>query len=299
MEPTVTPCDASFGAVVTDIDLSKPDELPWDLIDAAFLEHALLIFPGQHLESGDQVAFAEHFGSIELLTPNPDMKAVPLSNVTKEGELADEKLDFVQVLRGNEGWHTDSSYMRLAAKASVLSARVVPADGGGTEWADMRAAYESLDEETKARIEGLSAYHSIYYSQARMGHEAKPGAGYGFHEEGQPLRPLVKIHPETGRPALCIGRHAHDIPGLSPDESEALLDGLLDFACRPPRTIEHAWQPGDVALWDNRCLLHRARPYTRSEPRVMVHVRVAGDPQSERAETMAEDRFVAAESTAG
>ena len=109
------------------------------------------------------------------------------------------------------------------------------------------------------------------------------GASYGFHQEDPPLRPLVKVHPVTGRPALYIGRHAYGIPGLSPEESEALLDELVDFACRPPRTYEHNWQPGDVVIWDNRCVLHRARPYDRSEPRVMKHVRVAGDPASEMA----------------
>ncbi len=290
MPPTLTKADATFGAYVEDVDLSKPDEVPWAWIDAAFLEHALLIFPDQHLSADDQVAFAEHFGEIELLTPNAAIKAVPLSNVTKDGSLADETLDYVQVLRGNEGWHTDSSYMRLAAKASVLSARVVPSEGGETEWADMRAAYDALDDATKARIEGLSAYHSLYHSQAKLGHEARPGVGYGFHEEGEPLRPLVKTHPETARKALYIGRHAHDVPGLAPEESEALLDELLDFACRPPRTLKHAWRAGDVALWDNRSLLHRARPYERNEARVMVHARVAGDPKTEWAEVTASDR---------
>jgi len=292
--PTLTRCDASFGAVVEGVDLSRPASLPWEWIDAAFLEHALLLFPGQHLEPDAQVAFAEHFGPIERLTPNPDLKAVPLSNVTKEGTIVDESVDYVQILRGNEGWHTDSSYMRLAAKASVLSAHVVPEGGGGTEWADMRAAWDALDDATKRRIDGLAAHHSIYYSQAKIGHAAKPGSGYGFHEEGEPLRPLVKTHPETGRKALYIGRHAHDVPGLSPAESEALLDELLDFACRPPRTFEHAWRPGDVALWDNRCLLHRARPYPRDRARVMVHVRVAGDPATERAETTGPDRRASA-----
>jgi alpha-ketoglutarate-dependent taurine dioxygenase len=118
--------------------------------------------------------------------------------------------------------------------------------------------------------------------------------GYGFHDQGEPLRPLVKTHPETGRRALYIGRHAHDIPGLTGEESAQLLDRLLDFACQPPRTVLHAWQPGDIAIWDNRALLHRARPYPRNEPRVMVHARVAGDPATESAETLLADRVAGA-----
>ncbi|MEO1061829.1 MAG: TauD/TfdA family dioxygenase, partial [Actinomycetota bacterium] len=190
-----------------------------------------------------------------------------------------------RIQQGNEGWHTDSSYMPLAAKASVLSAQVVPATGGGTEWADMRAAYDALDPAARDEIAGLSAHHSIYHSQAQIGHEVEAGAGYGFHEDGAPLRPLVKVHPETGRPALFIGRHAHAIPGLSAEESASLLGRLLADACRPPRTYEHRWEPGDVVVWDNRCVLHRARPYDRAEPRTMHHTRVSGDPVSELAPT--------------
>jgi alpha-ketoglutarate-dependent taurine dioxygenase len=189
----------------------------------------------------------------------------------------------MQLMRGNEGWHTDSSYMPLAAKASILSAHVVPSAGGQTEWADMRAAYDALDEVTKARIAELSAYHSLYYSQGRIGHQGVVGSSYGFHTDDPPLRPLVKVHPVTGRKSLFIGRHAYGIPGLAPDESEKLLDGLVTFACQAPRTYSHAWQPGDVVVWDNRCVLHRARPFDHGEPRVMKHTRVAGERASELA----------------
>jgi alpha-ketoglutarate-dependent taurine dioxygenase len=96
-----------------------------------------------------------------------------------------------------------------------------------------------------------------------------------------PRRPLVKVHPATGRPALYVGRHAHAVDGLSPDESEALLDRLVDFACRPPRVYTHHWTVGDLVVWDNRCVLHRAQPWDWSEPRVMKHTRISGDPTTE------------------
>ena len=130
------------------------------------------------------------------------------------------------------------------------------------------------------RIGELSAHHSIRYSQAQIGDTSE--FGYGFHDGEPPLRPLVKIHPVTGRASLFIGRHAYDIPGLSSEESRKLLDELLAFACRPPRTYLHEWQAGDIAIWDNRCVLHRAHPYDHAEPRVMKHTRIAGDPASER-----------------
>jgi alpha-ketoglutarate-dependent taurine dioxygenase len=141
-----------------------------------------------------------------------------------------------------------------------------------------------LDDGMKDRIAELSAYHSLFYSQAQIGHKVEVGAGYGFDAGDPPLRPLVKIHPATGRPSLFIGRHAYGIPGMDPEESKKLLDDLLSFACQSPRTYEHRWHVGDLVVWDNRCVLHRARPYDHYlEARVMRHTRIAGDPASELA----------------
>jgi len=223
MEPRVAPIDAMLGAVVTGLTLAQLDASSWKTVEQAFHEHAVLVFPGQNLTEEEQVAFANRFGDIELLAPDPQQKAVAISNQKPDGTVMGADEHRFKSLRGNEGWHTDSSYMPLAAKASVLSAQVVPPAGGETEWADMRAAYDALDEQTRRRIAGLSAHHSLYHSQARIGHVVRTGAGYGFHTKGAPLRPLVKIHPVTGRPALFIGRHAHAIPGLDEAESEKLL----------------------------------------------------------------------------
>jgi alpha-ketoglutarate-dependent taurine dioxygenase len=298
MEPKIAPVDATLGAVVTDLTLAKMDDSTWKAVEQAFHEHGVLVFPGQHLTEEEQVAFAKRFGEIELLAPDPEQKAVAISNQKPDGTVLEPDEYRFKSLRGNEGWHTDSSYMPLAAKASVLSAQVVPSAAGETEWADMRAAYDALDDATRRRIAGLSAHHSLYHSQAKIGHMVETGAGYGFHTKGAPLRPLVKVHPVTGRPALFIGRHAYGIPGLDEAESEKLLAHLVDFACRPPRTYAHPWRPGDVVIWDNRCVLHRARPYDYREPRVMRHTRVAGDPATELAATDRDGRAVAYEPSA-
>ena len=236
MEPKVAPIDATLGAVVTGLALAQMDVPTWKIVEQAFHDHAVLVFPGQNLTEAEQVAFANRFGDIELLAPDPEQKAVAISNQKPDGSVMGAEEHRFKSLRGNEGWHTDSSYMPLAAKASVLSAQVVPSAAGETEWADMRAAYDALDESTRRRIAGLSAHHSLYHSQAKVGHVVQTGAGYGFHTKGAPLRPLVKVHPVTGRPALYIGRHAYGIPGLDEVESETLLSNLIDFACRPPRT---------------------------------------------------------------
>jgi alpha-ketoglutarate-dependent taurine dioxygenase len=281
-KPTITPTGATAGAIVTDVDLATMDDTTAQLIKEAFLEYGLLIFPGQHLTSEAQARFGLRFGKLEF-SSDTEPKAVPISNRKADGSLVGEDEAIMKTLVGNEGWHTDSSYMGLAAKASILSAHVTPSRDGQTEWADMRAAYDALDAATQARIADLSAHHSLYYSQAKVGQVAEKGSAYGFIDGPEPLRPLVKVHPETGRKSLFIGRHAHAIPGMDEAESEKLLDELVDFACQPPRTYRHDWRPGDVVMWDNRCMLHRARPYDRSEPRVMMHVRVSGEPETETA----------------
>jgi alpha-ketoglutarate-dependent taurine dioxygenase len=288
--------EATLGAVVRGVKIAALDAAEWRAIEAAFHEHAVLIFPDQHPSRDEQVAFGRRFGELDSLVAQTG--TVPISNRLPSGALLDDGHPVKQVLRGNEGWHTDSSYMPVSARASLLSAEVVTEHGGETEWADMRAAYDALDEATRRRIAGLSAHHSLYHSQAAIGHVVTTGAGYGFHTKGAPLRPLVKVHPVTSRPALFIGRHAYGIPGLPEAESEKLLADLVDFACRPPRTYAHSWRPGDVVIWDNRCVLHRARPYDYGQVRVMRHTRVAGDPASELAGTDRDARAEAYEPSA-
>ena len=176
-------------------------------------------------------------------------------------------------------------YLHACAIQGRLTADVVPAAGGETEWADMRAAYDSLDPPLRSRVDNLSAYHSVRYSQARLDHPAAQSAenfhGYGSEVAEPPLRPLVKRHPETGRAALAIGRHAFGIPGMKEEELERFLADLAAFACQPPRVWRHAWSPGDAVIWDNRCLMHRACTWDTRAPRVMRHARIAGDPVSE------------------
>ena len=145
------------------------------------------------------------------------------------------------------------------------------------------------DSSTIEKISKLSAFHSLYQSQAKNGYKVETGKGYGYHAEGAPLRPLIKKHPVTGRNALCIGRHAYKIPGMDDKEANNLLDSLLEQACQQPRLYKHSWIPGDLVIWDNRCVLHRACPYDVSEPRVLQATRISGDPMSEFAETGADD----------
>lgn len=290
MTITVTPVDASLGAVVTDVDLENLDDAGWAEIHRAFLQHAVLVFPGQHLDEQAQGAFARRFGAIEKLSPRQTGDTIPVSNQKRDGSLARPDEYQYQILKGNEGWHTDSTYMPLASKAAMLTAIELPPSGGDTEFADMRAAWEALDPETQAFLDTHSAYHSLYYSQAQAGFVHQTDNLYGLHDRGAPLRPLVKVHPETGRKSLYTGRHAYGIPGLDDAESTALLARLLEEACLPPRVYTHRWQVGDTVVWDNRCVMHRARPYDPSQARVLRGTRISGDPKTELAPTFADPR---------
>jgi alpha-ketoglutarate-dependent taurine dioxygenase len=272
--------DATFGARVTGVELASINEVDFDQLYDLWLDRALLVFPEQHLTKDQQKAFANRFGELEF-------ELSPIGNVRKDGSLrANDASDrVVQILKGNEGWHYDSTYVEVQALATVFTAHQVPSKDGQTGWADMRAGYAALDDDLKTKIKGLSAHHSLYHSQRKIGHDPKVGSGYGFNDQAPPLRPLVKIHPETGIPALLIGRHAYDIPGLTEKESETLLQGLTDFACQAPRVYVHDWTVGDAILWDNRCLMHRAYPWDFSEAREMWLARIAGNPLTESGST--------------
>lgn len=273
----------TLGAYVEGVDITDLSDAEWIELKEAFLEFAVLVLPNVFLTTSQQERFSQRFGQLDILTGNPLIKSLYVCNVDEAGEVLPMDDENFRIVRGNEYWHTDSSYMRVSAKVSCLSALTLPDGGGETQWADMRAAYAELDQKVRDRIANLSAYHSFYFSQEVLGQRVEVGSKYGFHRDGAPLRPLVKEHPETGRPALYIGRHAYRIPGLPDSEARELLSYLMDFACKPPRVFEHVWGLGDFVMWDNRCVLHRVRPYDYRQPRIMRHTRVKGDEQTEAA----------------
>ncbi len=283
----IEPTGDTFGATVTGVRLAELDEATWQALYAAWLEHALLVFPGQFLSNEQQIGFAKRFGPIERIGGGD---IVAISNVKPDGTVRShtpaEWDDMMKVIVGNMAWHADSTYMPVMSKGAVFSGEVVATTGGETSFADMRAAYDALDEPTRALVHQRSAHHSLRYSQSKLGHHHNPNSayvGYGMDQTAAPLRPLVKVHPETGRKSLLIGRHAHAIPGMTPEASEQFLEGLVEWACQPPRVHTHHWTAGDVVLWDNRCLLHRAMPWEMSQPRVMWHSRLRGDEVAELA----------------
>ena len=271
-----------FGAVVTGVELANLNDETFTLIQAAFLKFGFLLFPTQFLSDQENIEFGQRFGELEF-------GASPMSNQEKLAEGHYEKIFSIESQRmrtnvGNETWHTDSTYKPISSKCAMLSAVTVPTEGGETELADMRAGYAALDQAMRDHIENLSAYHSTQYSQANDLGDFPPQDTDGIYHGEAYLRPLVKVHPETGIKNLFVGRHAFGIPGLTRIESRQLLKELLEFVVsEPSRVFSHKWQPGDILLWDNRALLHRAQSYDYSSPRVLTGTRVAGDPKTDLA----------------
>jgi alpha-ketoglutarate-dependent 2,4-dichlorophenoxyacetate dioxygenase len=282
---SITPLHPCLGARVEGVDLARPsDEATFRAIFDAFQEHSVLVFHDQRLTDEQQMAFSRRFGPLETtiravgrenrLHPN----LVDLSNLDPEREerLMDWGDRRMVYQSGNQLWHSDSSFKPVPALASLLSGREVPLEGGETEFASMRHAWATLPEQTRRRLEGKVAVHSILYSRSTI------ARGLFDLEEARALPPvrqaLVRANPVNGRKAIFIGSHAWYIEGMPYEESRRLLDELLAHATRPEWVYRHRWRQWDLVMWDNRCVLHRGRPWDAARHRrVMRRTTVAGE----------------------
>ena len=276
----IVPAEATLGAAVTGVDLAALDEAAFAAIERAWDDHAVLVFPEQHLSEAEQAGFSRRLGPLERsLTENnvgADPEIIVLSNMRDDGTLWPARSAHGLFLEGNNYWHTDSSYKRIPSKGSALAARVVPGTCGETAFADMRAAWDALDPGMRRYLEDKSAVHSYAYSQGRVG--GTEALSEAERDALPPVEhPILRRHPGTGRPALYIGRHASHIAGEDERESRALLERLCADACRPPRVFVHSWKVGDLVLWDNRCVLHRGLGHPPDQPRHMTRTTLAGD----------------------
>ena len=282
---TITPLLPHLGARVEGIDLARPvDEPTFARIFTAFQDHSVLVFHDQHLTDEQQMRFSERFGPLERtltatgredrLHPN----LVDLSNVDPDHD--DRLMDWsdrrMTYQSGNQLWHTDSSFKPVPAMASLLSGREVPPAGGETEFASMRHAYATLPDAARTRLEGRVVVHSILYSRSTI---AK-GLFDPEHERGLPpvRQALVRANPANGRKSIYIGSHAWYVEGLPYEESRRLLDDLLAHTTRPEMVYQHHWKQWDLVMWDNRCVLHRGRPWDSARhKRIMRRTTIAGE----------------------
>src|SRR5262245_17012233 len=268
MAITVYPITPSFAAEIGDVDLARQiDATDLQAIKAAFAQYAVLIFPGQYLSQDQHLDFAKHFGPLEttigvyrkdaLLRLRKEFADVSNLNHDNQVWAKESRLRLFQM--GNRLWHTDSSFKRLPARASLLYARSIPPVGGHTEFADERAAYDALPEETKRRLGRLVAEHSIFNSRARL-------AFTNFSDEERREMPpvsqvVVRTIPESGRKSLYLASHAGRILGMPEHEGRMLIDQLIAHATQRQFVYTHRWRVNDLVMWDNRCTMHRGTEF--------------------------------------
>lgn len=271
---TCTPLHADLAAEVDGVDLSRPlDDGTLTALQAALARYPVLVFHDQKLSDDEHAAFTRRFGPIDAGLVKASQRkrrlsnadVIDLANIDADGAVLDAGSARNVSLLANQMWHADSSFKRPRAQYSVLCGVNLPGEGGDTEFADQRAAYDALPDATKARIESLSAEHWAFHSRNMLG-------GGDFTAEGMaklpPVEwPIVHTIPESGRKSLFIGVHTREIPGMATAEARMFLLDLLEHATQREFVYRHVWRNDDVVMWDNRCTLHRGRPYDLSQLR--------------------------------
>lgn len=279
MELTISPVQGRFVAEVAGVDLSQIlDEQTFARIHDAFLEHSILVFRGQDLSNEQHIAFSRRFGELEIHTAKhwllPDFPEIlVLSNRGEKGTRP--------IVNGGAYWHSDITYKANPPLGSLLYALQVPPQGGDTLFADMYAAYETLDDETRAQIEDLEAVHRYgdrYRMMASEDNDRPPLTEAQLAEVPDVVHPVVCTHPETGRRALYVNEgFTIGIVDMPRAEGKALLQRLFSHSVQPANIYRHRWQVGDLVMWDNRCTMHRATEYEVRHTRAMHRTTIQGD----------------------
>lgn len=261
-----------FVGEVAGLDLADPgSDAHQPELQAALDRLGVLVFHGTPMNPERQVAWARQFGTLEgegghnvnIIKASEKTRLAPqladISNLDQDNKVLGEQDRRRMFALGNQLWHTDSSFKRVPAKYSALHAHSVTPEGGETQFADMRAAYDALPAGMKDRIDGLVAEHSIFCSRAKLGFTDFTEAERAALPPVQ--RPLVRVHPVTGRKSLYLASHASHILGWQVPDGKMLLRELMEHATEREFLHTHRWAVGDVVIWDNRCMLHRGRPY--------------------------------------
>ena len=274
MPLTLTPMTASFAAEAGGVDLRAPlARAEIDAIDAAMDHYAVLFFRDQPLDQAQQVACARQFGPLDAglrkatgaATRFDYDELIDISNLALDGSVAAAGHAKLVGTLANQLWHTDSSFQPLPIKYSMLSAVTVPAQGGDTEWADMRAAYDALDDDTRALIAERSAHHSTLHSRIMLGDDKYTPEQLNRFPPAE--WPLVRTHPGSQRKLLFVGVHCDRVSGMTVPEGRLLVAELIEHATQRQFVYRHTWRAGDYLMWDNRATLHRGRRYDLSARR--------------------------------
>ena len=277
MSIEITPLHTAFAGEVAGIDTTRnltPAEVV--AIEAGMDRCAVLVFRNQRLTDDQQLVFSQAFGELEFtngtgISRPGEQRLHPafadVSNLDTDNQILARDNRRRLYSLGNMLWHSDSSFKPVPAKYSILSARRIPAAGGNTEFADMRAAYDALDDTTRREIHDLVCRHSQLFSRGILGFTDFTDAE---REKWAPVRQrLVRRHPSTGRLSLYLASHAGEIEGWSVPEARALLSDLTEHATQRPFVYAHVWRQHDLVMWDNRVTMHRARHYDHTQVRDM------------------------------
>jgi alpha-ketoglutarate-dependent 2,4-dichlorophenoxyacetate dioxygenase len=274
----IVPLGPGFAAELRGVTLKDiaADEAAYQQTRAAFEEHSVLVFRDQDVTDEAQIAFTRCFGPLEVshaASQGAGTNLVILSTIDKDGKVvpADHRLALRN--KANQLWHADSTFKSVPALASVLSGRIMPAEGGETEYVSTRLAWERLDPAAQKRLANSFAWHDYSHSRGKI------AANIVAPEERAALPPqcwrMVWKNPVNGRSALYIASHAYAIEGMEENAAQKLLAELLEAATAPGLSYEHTWRKGDVVMWDNRATLHRGRPWPAHEARVMVRTTIS------------------------
>ena len=285
MPISVRPLHDVFVGEVSGVDLTRslaPDDIA--AIETAIAEHAVLIFRDQRLTDDRQLAFSRYFGELEEtrgtgISKPGEQRLHPafadVSNLDKDNTILARDNRRRLYSLGNMLWHSDSSFKPIPAAYSLLSGRVVVEHGGQTEFADMRAAYDALDDATRAEIADLICEHSLIYSRETLGFDDLTDA------ERATMRPvrqvLTRTHPLSGRKSIYLASHIGKIIGWPVPEARAFIRDLTEHATQRRFVYAHQWRPYDLVMWDNRCTMHRVRRYDATQVRDMRRTTVAGN----------------------
>ena len=274
MSITVEQLHPHFMGEIGNIDLRQPlDKATVDALSAAINQHAVLVFHHQFIDDDQQKAFSRNFGDLETTVsavrtdyvPRLDNHMADISNLDQNNRIlpANDRRRLNSL--GNRLWHSDSSFKRVPARFSLLSARVIPSWGGETQFADMRAAWDAMPDRMKTRVEGTICEHTQLFSRGKIGFTDWSA------EERAVMDPvpqvMVRTHPGSGRKSIYLSSHAGRIRGMPEPEARMLLLDLSEFATQPQFVYTHTWKVGDLVMWDNRCTMHRAREYDDTEVR--------------------------------
>lgn len=276
----IRPFDAPLGAEVLGLDLSRPiGNRDFLRVHDAHLKHHVLVFRDQHITPQQQIDFSRLFGKLQIhvlrnfqLEGHPEVLVI--SNIIEDGKPTG---------LGDAGhfWHSDLSYKETPSLGSMLHAQELPAEGGDTLFANMHLAYDTLPSALRSAIRGKHAEHSYLaqYAELQRRSPFRPNLTQQQIDEVKPVtHPVVRTHPETGRPALFVSEHfTTKIVGVPEDESRALLDELFAHSVRPEHIYRHQWQPGDLVFWDNRSLMHLAAGCPPDQRRKLYRTTIEGD----------------------